>query len=249
LTIDLDAQGTLTSHVGDNMRRSLVVSLALAAMVNAPAVAQTCQGLASFSAGQMQVAGSAQFPEGGKVWGGSFSYGMPSGIYAGADLSSLSIDNDGGSSLGIGAHAGYQMKLGRTGKLNLCPVANLALGMGPDDDDAEINSSSTSAHLGLALGTEMGANQQLRIIPTAGLGLQYSKFKQEIGGNGGGAGEFEASDTYGLARVGVGFVFNQQISVRPTIDIPVGLDNSDPSFGLTVGYNFGSKGVSKARRH
>ena len=227
------------------MRRSLVVSLALAAMVNAPAVAQTCQGLASFSAGQMQVAGSAQFPEGGKVWGGSFSYGMPSGIYAGADLSSLSIDNDGGSSLGIGAHAGYQMKLGRTGKLSLCPVANLALGMGPDDDAAEVNSSSTNAHFGLALGTEMGANQQLRILPTAGLGLQYTKFSQEVGG----VDQGDVSDTYGLARVGVGFVFNQQISVRPTIDIPVGLDNSDPTFGITVGYNFGSKSVSKARRH
>jgi hypothetical protein len=100
-------------------------------------------------------------------------------------------------------------------------------------------------HFGLALGTEMGANQQLRILPTAGLGLQYSKFSQEIGGVEGDP----VSDTYGLARVGVGFVFNQQISVRPTIDIPVGLDNSDPTFGITVGYNFGSKGVSRARRH
>jgi outer membrane autotransporter protein len=198
----------------------------------------------------MQVVGSAQFPEGAKVWGASISYGLPSGIYGGADLSNTSIDNDGGSSLGIGAHAGYQMKLGRTGKLNLCPVANLALGMGPDDEDAELNSSQTHAHFGFALGTEMATSQQMRIIPTAGLGLQYSKFKEEIGGNGGGAGDFEASETYGLARLGVGFVFNQQISVRPTIDIPVGSDLiNDPTFGLSVGYNFGSKGVSKARRH
>ena len=91
------------------MRRSLVVSLALLAIVRSPAVAQTCQGLASYSAGQLQVAGNAQFPEGAKVWGGSLSYGLPSGIYGGADLSTTSIDNDGGSSLGIGAHAGYQM--------------------------------------------------------------------------------------------------------------------------------------------
>jgi hypothetical protein len=229
------------------MRRSLVVSLALAAMVNAPAVAQTCQGLASFTAGQMQVAGSAQFPEGGKIWGGSFTYGMPSGVYGGADLSSLSIDNDGGSSLGIGAHAGYQMKLGRTGKLNLCPVAQLSLGMGPDDDAAEINGSMTDAQFGLALGTEMGANQQLRILPTAGLGLAYHKEKYEDTGPGGST--IEGSETYALARIGVGFVFNKQISVRPTIDIPVGSDVfNDPTFGITVGYNFGSKGISKARR-
>jgi hypothetical protein len=229
------------------MRRSLVVSLALAAMVNAPAVAQTCQGLASFSAGQLQVVGNAQFPEAAKIWGASITYGMPSGIYGGADLSSTSFDNDGGSSLGIGAHAGYQMKLGQSGKIALCPVANLALGMGPDDDEAELNSSSTDAHFGLALGTEMGSTRQLRILPTAGLGLQYSKFKAEIGQGQG--SEIEGSETYGLARIGVGFVFNQQISVRPTIDIPVGVEGgADPVFGLSVGYNFGSKGVSRARR-
>jgi outer membrane protein with beta-barrel domain len=230
------------------MRRSLVVSLALLAIVRSPAVAQTCQGLASFTAGQMQVAANAQFPEGGKIWGGSFSYGMPSGVYAGADLSNTSLDNDGGSSLGIGAHAGYQMKLGRTGKINLCPVAHLALGMGPDDSANDLNGSSTDVHFGFALGTEMGSTPRMRIIPTAGLGLQYSKFKVEDTGPGGST--FEASETYGLARLGVGFVFNQQISVRPTIDIPVGSDlTNDPTFGLSVGYNFGSKGASKARRH
>jgi outer membrane autotransporter protein len=139
------------------------------------------------------------------------------------------------------------MKLGQSGKLNLCPVARLQLGMGPDDEAADINASQTHGHLGLALGTEMGSTRQMRIIPTAGLGLQYSKAKVEDTGPGGST--IEASETYGLARVGVGFVFNQQISVRPTIDIPVGSDlSSDPVFGLTVGYNFGSKGVSRARR-
>src|SRR3954464_6166410 len=99
------------------MRRSLVVSLAVLAIVRSQAAAQSCQGLASFSAGQMQVAGNIQLPEGRNIYGGSFTYGMPSGLYAGADLSTASFDNDGGSSLGVGAHAGYQMKLGRTGKL------------------------------------------------------------------------------------------------------------------------------------
>jgi outer membrane autotransporter protein len=230
------------------MRRSLIVPLALLAIVKSPAAAQTCQGMASYSAGQLQVAGNAQFPEARKVWGGSISYGQVSGIYGGADLSTTSFDGLDQSSLGLGAHAGYQMKLGRTQKMALCPVASLALGMGPDDDALEINSSQTNAHVGLALGTEMGASRQMRIIPTAGFGLQYSKAKVEDTSPGGQT--FEASETYGLARLGVGFVFNQQISVRPTVDIPVASDLvSDPTFGITVGYNFGNKGAAKARRH
>ena len=234
------------------MRRSLMVPLALLAIVKSPAAAQTCQGLASYSAGQLQVAANAQFPEARKVWGGSITYGVPSGIYGGADLSTTSFDApegvDAPSSLGVGVHAGYQMKLGRTGKMALCPVANLALGMGPDDDAAEINSSTTDLHFGLALGTEMGASQQMRILPTAGLGLQYSKLKIEDSGPGGQT--VEGSETYALARLGVGFVFNQQISVRPSVDIPLGSDlSNDPAFGITVGYNFGSKGAAKARRH
>lgn len=228
------------------MRRSLVVSLALLAIVRSPAVAQSCQGLASFSAGQMQVAGNAQFSDLTNTWGGTFSYGLPSGVYGGASLSTTSFDGIDQSSLGVGANVGYQMTLGRTGQFNLCPVASLKLGMGPDDDAANLNSSSTDAHFGLAVGTSMGANPRMRILPTAGLGLQYSKAKAEDTAPGGTT--VEASDTYGLARFGVGFVFNQQISVRPSIDIPLGLDNSDATFGIAVAYNFGSKGMARTPR-
>jgi hypothetical protein len=248
LTVDLDRAGSVHTLASETlMRRSLVVSLALLAMVKSPAVAQTCQGLASFSAGQMQVAGNAQFGEFTNAWGGSFTYGTPAGIYGGADLSTTSFDGIDQSSLGVGAHAGYQMKLGRVSKVALCPVASLALGMGPDDDALDINSSTTDVHFGLALGTAMGTNSQMRIIPTGGLGLQYSKAKVEDTGPGGTT--VEASETYGLARLGVGFVFNSQISVRPTIDIPLGRDgSSDPTFGLMAAYNFGSKGVPARRR-
>jgi hypothetical protein len=233
------------------MRRSLVVSLAVLAIVRAPAMAQTCEGLASFSTGQMQVAGNAQFPDGRNIWGGSFTYGIPSGIYAGADLSTTSFDVPAGvesqSSLGVGAHAGYQMTVGQAKQFALCPVARLSLGMGPDNDAANINSSSTDAHFGLAVGTSVGTNPRMRILPTAGLGLQYSKQKVEDTSPGGNT--IEGSDTYGLARLGVGFIFNQQISVRPTVDIPLGLDNSSAGFGITAAYNFGNRGISKSRRH
>jgi hypothetical protein len=229
------------------MRRSLVVSLALLAIVRSQAVAQTCQGMASFSAGQMQVSGNAQFGDLTNSFGGGISYGLPSGLYAGANLSTTSFDGLDQSSLGVGANVGYQMSVGKASKIALCPVARLAIGMGPDDEAFDINAGSTDLHFGLAVGTDMGTNPRMRILPTAGLGLQYSKFKVEDTGPGGST--VEASETYPLARLGLGLIFNQQISVRPSVDIPISSDLNETSFGVTVGYNFGSRGVSKARRH
>jgi hypothetical protein len=229
------------------MRRSLVVSLALLAIVRSQAVAQTCQGMASFSAGQMQVSGNAQFGDLSNSFGGGISYGLPSGLYAGANLSTTSFDGLDQSSIGVGANVGYQMSVGKASKISLCPVARLAIGMGPDDEAFDINSGSTDLHFGLAVGTDMGTNPRMRILPTAGLGLQYTKFKVEDTGPGGNT--VEASETYPLARLGLGLVFNQQISVRPSVDIPISSDLNETSFGVTVGYNFGSRGVSKARRH
>ena len=215
------------------MRRSLVVSLALLAMVESPAVAQTCLGLASFSTGNMQVSGNGQFTNGSNRFGAGFNYGLPASVFAGAQISTTSFDGASSSSLGVGANVGYQMSVGKAANIHVCPTASLELGNGPDATG--INGSSRAANVGFSMGTTMGANPRMKILPTAGLGLAYSKLKLDDGTT-----TTELSDTYGQARLGVGFIFNQQIAVRPSVDIPLGLQNSDPTFGLTVAYSFGS---------
>jgi hypothetical protein len=225
------------------MRRSLVVSLALLAMVNAPAVAQTCQGLASFTSGKMQVAGNGQFTEGMNRFGAGFSYGLPAGVFGGAQLSTSSFDAVDGSSIGVGANLGYQLAMGKSADIHVCPVASFELGMGPDDDANSIDRSSKQANIGLSIGKTMGATPRMQIVPAAGLGLAYISLSEDDG-----TGSIDASETYGLARLGVGFIFNQQIAVRPSVDIPLGLEGSDPTFGLTVAYSFGSRHPAPARR-
>jgi hypothetical protein len=225
------------------MRRTLVASLALVAVINAPAAAQTCLGLASFSHGKMQVAGNGQFSDGSNRFGAGFNYGLPAGVFAGAQVSTTSFDGADASSLGIGANVGYQMTVGKAANIHVCPTASLELGMGPDDDAAGINASSRAANVGFSLGTTMGSTPRMQIVPTAGLGLAYAKLSLDDG-----TATTELSDTYGQARLGVGFIFNQQISVRPSVDIPLGLDNSDPTFGLSVAYSFGSKPAPARKR-
>ncbi len=227
------------------MRRSLVVTLALLASIGSQAVAQTCKGLASFSTGRMQVTGNGSFTQGRNTFGGSLGYGLPASVFGGATVSTTSIDALNGSSTNLGANAGYQLTLGKAAQMQMCPVASFEIGMGPDDQTFNINQSSRRATVGLAVGTSMGANARMQIVPNAGLGLAYDKTKRD-GGSGGPL--VETSETYGLATLGVGIIWNSNISVRPSIDIPLGLDNSDPTLGLTVAYSFGRKSAAAGKR-
>jgi hypothetical protein len=227
------------------MRRSLVVSLALLAIVRAPAVAQTCQGLASFSTGQMQATGNASFGNGMDTFGATFAYGQPAGAFGGIGIGTTSIDAFSASSFDLGVAGGYQMTAGKAKKIQLCPVANFGFGMGPKDvGGSGVDMSRTMGGMGLAVGTSLPGGPRMQIVPTGGLGLAYLKVKADNGTT-----SSSASETYGLMNLGVGFIFNSQIAVRPLISIPLGLDGGDTSFGLTVGYNFGNKGVRSGRRH
>jgi hypothetical protein len=226
------------------MRRSLVVAFALLAIVRSPAVAQTCMGLASFKNAPMQVAGTGSFTDGVNSFGGTVGYGMPVGVWGKAAIATTSIDGAPSSSLGFGAQAGYQKAL-NSGKVELCPNASFTIGNGPDDDAAGINGSSRHATVGLNVGTVMGTSPRMKFVPT--LGLSYASAKNQAKDDTG-TTLFEISDSYGLAQVGVGLVLNSNISVRPSVDIPLGLDGADPTFGITLGYNFGGSHAPARRR-
>jgi hypothetical protein len=228
------------------MRRTLVVSMALLAVVNAPAVAQACLGLPSHANGQMQVAGNASFTDLYNSFGASFGYGKPAGLFANAQLGTTSFDGLDGSQMDLGAQVGYQLTVGKVAQAQVCPIASLSLGMGPKDiGGSDIDASGTSGTLGFAVGKVMGANPRMKIVPNGSLGLAYRQQKLDDGTN----PAVENSETYGLASIGVGLIFNSNIAVRPSVSIPLGSDfSNDPTFGLTVAYNFGSKSAASRKR-
>ncbi len=227
------------------MRRTLIVSMALFAVVNAPAAAQTCLGLPSHSAGQMQVAGNVGFNDLYNSFGASFGYGQPAGLFANAQVGTTSWDGLDGSTIDLGLQGGYQLTVGKVAQAQVCPVASFGVGMGPNDiGGAGVDASSTHGTLGFAVGKVMGANPKMKIVPNAGLGLAYNKQKLDDG-----TSSVEASETYGLASIGVGLIFNSNIAVRPSVSIPLGSDlSNDPTFGVSVAYNFGSKAAPARRR-
>jgi hypothetical protein len=213
------------------MSRRFLVVIALLGLVRAPAVAQTCVGLASYSSGPLQVAGHGAAivsDLGAHQVGASIGYGRPGGVFADAAVATTSVTGT-NASLDFAVDAGYQVQVGQA---QICPVAALGLSNGPDTDGMGVDGSTRSATVGLALGTAIGV-QRVQVVPTAGFTLEYSRRKyQDASGS--------SSDAYGVAHMGIGLVFNS-VSLRPSVDVPVGLEGSDPALGLTIGLNFGGK--------
>jgi hypothetical protein len=245
LTIDLDRAGSFTLFSTETrMRRTLVVALALVAVVNAPAVAQTCLGLPSYSTGQMQVSGYSSFSDVSNSFGAGIGYGQRGGVFGNAQLGTTSLDGIDGSAIDLGLQGGYQMTVGKAG-MQVCPVASFGVGMGPKDiAGSGVDLATKRGSLGMSVGKVMGANPQMKFVPNAGFGLAYEKRSLD---NGTTTDSF--SETYGLASIGLGLIFNSNIAVRPSISLPIGSDlNNDPTFGLSAAYSFGSKSAPARKR-
>jgi hypothetical protein len=225
------------------MRRSLVVSLALLAIVRSPAVAQTCMGLASFSNAPMQVTGNGDFSTGVKSFGATVGYGMQSGLWGNLGVATMSIDGATSHPLNIGAQAGYETAVGKSrNPIHVCPNASFSIGNGPDAPN--FNASTQDITLGVNFGTVLPGSASMKIVPTAGFAYAHNKASAK---DSTGTSLGSASVSYGLAQLGVGLVMNQNISIRPSVEIPL-KSGLDTRFGLTLGYNFGSKGAAPARR-
>ncbi len=204
-------------------------------MFGSKAAAQTCVGMPSFSSGPMQVAAASTFADGVSSFGGTFGYGVANGLYGKAGIGTTSYDGLDGSSFDFGVGGGYQIALQTSRKAELCPVANLSFGSGPNDvlgTGADLSSRTLS--FGAAVGAVLGHSSQMNILPNAS--FQFANTRAEIDD---GTTSDSNSESYGLLTLGTGFVFNSRFSVNPSISIPVGLDGADASFGLSGAINFG----------
>jgi hypothetical protein len=219
------------------MRRSLAVSLVLLALLRAPALAQTCLGLASYSEAPLQVTGNGWVSSEASSLGAGLRYGRPNSVLAGVAIGTSSNDALGGSTLELGATLGYQIPLGNTARFHLCPVATFGLGIGPKNTfGSGVDRSNQSMSMGVALGTSLPAGPRVKLIPTVGLAYAYRRDQAE---NSAGASLFEITSHYARLQLGVGLLLSSNLSVRPNADISIGPAGSDPAFGIVLGYNFG----------
>ena len=218
------------------MRRGLLLVLCLAWIAPGSAMAQTCLGLGSFSHRPVQLNGQALVAAGSNSLAAELGYGLPASVFGSLRIGSSSIESE-GSSIDVGTSLGYQVNLAKSGDVQVCPVASGLLGIGPKNTfNSGVDRSSRVATVGLALGASFPAGPRFTVIPTAGISYAQATSKAESA-----IGEtlFTIANRYGLAQAGVGIVLDSALSLRPQIEVPLGLAGGNLSVGLTLSYNFG----------
>ncbi len=183
----------------------------------------------------MQVAGGGAFADGANSFGGTFGYGVPKGLYGKAGIGTTSYDALGGLSFDFGLGGGYQIPLQTKRTAELCPVASLSIGSGPNNvAGTGVDMSSRTFAFGASMGVLVGRSSKVRILPNASLEFANTRVKVDNG-----TSSAAGSESYGLLTLGTGFVFSSRFSLNPSISIPMGLDGGNTSFGLGGAINFG----------
>ena len=196
------------------------------------AEAQLCAGLPSFRDQPMQVGLAASFTDGARGVGGTFAFGGES-LFAGAGVSVLNFSDLDSLATDVSAFVGADLQADTDGRVFLCPSGAVGFGVGPDLGAVDISTAALRG--GGQVGVIASDQSGLLVIPTFGLFAIYSNVTAEFGGS-----EESSSDTSGLANLGVGFVFNRNVGITPSIAIPFSAaGGSDVIFTLQFTFNFG----------
>jgi hypothetical protein len=219
------------------MRRILLIVFTLIGLSRGFLEGQTCRGLAPLASGQLQTTGTGTISTTSQGLEAALAYDLPGRAYGGVEVGTTAMEAFEKSSLDLGAFLGYQIDLGSTGQVQLCPLANTSLQLGPNNAfGSGVARSTLAGSIGMMAGTSLQLRPLLSLVPAIGLTVGHRTHKAESNA---GAQLLRITETYGLARFQVGVVVNGNLSIQPGVELPLGLQGSDAALGLTVGYHFG----------
>lgn len=193
--------------------------------------AQVCAGAPSFRDDPFQAGVTAAFTEGARGVGGSFSGGSES-VFAGVGVSVLNFGDLDSSATNVSVTFGADLQADQNGRVFLCPVGQVAFGVGPDVGAVEVSTVTLSG--GGSVGVLASQTDTLMVIPTFGLFALRTRVTAQLAGS-----DTTDTDRSGLASVGVGFVFNRNIAVTPAVSIPFSVANADAAFSIKLAFHFG----------
>ena len=208
--------GTRVADVGiaHSIRLAVLCALITPASITTTC-AQICSSFASFGRGTIRLTAGGTFSDGGYGGLGGLVVGTGS-VWVGGGISIRQLDARDDLSVGGSAGGGLQFPLDQDGVVELCPVFGL---------------SKSSVQSGLAVGVVAAHNGAMRLIPSATIESVYSR---EIP-----VGETTAvSDIWGRARVKLGVVYGDVITLRWSADVPFGGDDVRARSTVLLGVHF-----------
>ena len=207
-----------------------------------PASAQQCAGLSSFAGRPVQLFLAGLFhEEGNGIHGGLAAGGARP--FGGLEIGAKTFDEFNSTLSWLGGDIGYQVPVAG-GTVQVCPVAQATFThssegvFGPGTHLSEFD-----AAIGLSAGVVALRFKTLELVPTASAGLaHHSNEPRDDVGNSVPLPEafHSAPSSFGRVDVGVGFVFNRQVSIRPLFSLPM-YPGASKTFGLRVAANLGAR--------
>ncbi|MBK7833169.1 MAG: hypothetical protein IPJ56_12665 [Gemmatimonadetes bacterium] len=221
------------------MKHMALVAVATTAILSTLATradAQACLGLGSLTAQPTNATFTALFSDGSKALDARVGFGS-SIAFGGVSAQLQDYDGIDGTGKSIGVDGGLSFITGASRNITFCPIASLGYTSLPDGGSSAYSASTTDGAAGVAIGARVGTTSSVALIPFASLQGVYSRIA--IDGPSGGSGS--DNDTYGLLSGGVSFVLSSSVLIRPVITLPLGLEGSDPSYGIGVSFGFGKR--------
>lgn len=216
---------------------TFLAALGFLALTATEVTAQTCNGLAPFSAGPVRLGAGLSSSEGVKGYGVNMAAGAKSGPYASGNVTRVEYSDLDGNGTLFGLGAGYAIDVNPTKTVQFCPRAGVEFQSGPDIDTGT-GTITTSAHavsFGGALGGTVPMAPTFDFVPFIAASYVVSRATAKMGG----VSESDSQD-YTEVDVGAGFVINKTLTLQPMVAIPVGLDGAKSAFQLAFTFNFGN---------
>ena len=214
--------------------------LAAAALLPAARLeAQSCLGNASFDVHPVRLGGSIGSSNDVTTLGLDVNFGQREGTFGGVGIGLTQFDDDGidEDATTISGSLGYQIPLGTTRSSRgpqVCPIGAVGYTLGPDVGNVDTRILTLQG--GFALGAPVTLTPAVRLTPFGALSLLHQRLSISDDDN---DQDFDESESGGIFNLGAGLIFNDRFTIRPSVDIPIGFDNSDTGFSLTLGLSFG----------
>lgn len=217
------------------MRRYLSVAalLGLTCLLPTGGAAQMCTGgpaLGSVSVGNVGV--GVSFFDGGKTYSGGATFGRA--LFASGSFYYTDYDNTELSFKQVSGTVGYEVTSPGS-SLSFCPMVGVSRGFGLEIAGIDVTTVSVSP--ALAVGLTADVSPTVKVTPFAEGALYYHRTTADAGP----LGDAAETQTDGAAVLGVGFSFNDKLTLGPVVQIPIGADNGNTVFGIGLAIAVGSR--------